>query len=109
MPNLLKDIKNVVEPESQTDPTFRTTKLYSPLTAEEVYRRLIEDKNYMRDELPIINSLSDESPGVIRISKVLGLARTMMWNGVNSIVNFVKKNYEKGMTLTRKAMENMKE
>ncbi len=33
----------------------------------------------------------------------------MMWNGVNSIVNLVIKIYEKGMTLTRKAMENMKE
>jgi hypothetical protein len=33
LPNLLDDIKQIVEPVSQCDPTFRTTELYSPLTA----------------------------------------------------------------------------
>ena len=31
LPNLLEDIKQIVEPVSQCDPTFRTTELYSPL------------------------------------------------------------------------------
>lgn len=51
-PNLLEDIKSIVEPSSQADPTFRTTQLYSPLTAGEVCRRLIEDKNYDAEKLP---------------------------------------------------------
>lgn len=56
--NLLDDIKQIVNPVSQCDPTFRSTELYSPLTAEEVYRRLIDDKNYRRDQLPTVRTIS---------------------------------------------------
>lgn len=52
LPNLLKDITEIVKPSSQADPTFRTTQLYSPLTAGEVRRRLIEDMGYNDEELP---------------------------------------------------------
>jgi len=31
-PNLLADIKDIVEPKCQTDPTFHTTRLYRPIT-----------------------------------------------------------------------------
>ena len=58
LPNLLEDIKQIVSPVSQCDPTFRTTELYSPLTAAEVYRRLIEDKNYSHDQLPTVRTIS---------------------------------------------------
>jgi hypothetical protein len=57
LPNLLEDIKQIVEPVSQCDPTFRTTELYSPLTAAEVHRRLIEEKNYTHDELPTVRTI----------------------------------------------------
>jgi hypothetical protein len=56
--NLLEDITQIVSPVSQCDPTFRSTELYSPLTAEEVYRRLIEDKNYRPDQLPTVRTIS---------------------------------------------------
>jgi len=56
--NLLEDIKQIVNPVSQSDPTFRTTELYSPLTATEVRRRLIEEKNYTHDELPTVRTIS---------------------------------------------------
>jgi hypothetical protein len=36
LPLLLQDIREIVEPHSQTDPTFRSTRVYTPLTAEEV-------------------------------------------------------------------------
>jgi hypothetical protein len=45
--NLLGDIDDIVSPISQTDPSFRTTKLYSPITAAEVHKRLKEDKGYL--------------------------------------------------------------
>jgi len=57
LPNLLDDIKDIVNPVSQCDPTFHTTGLYSPLTANEVYRRLIEDKNYNPEELPTVRTI----------------------------------------------------
>ena len=52
MPNLLEDIKTIVAPVSQVDPTFRTDQNYCPFTAGEVRRRLIEDNNYTDQELP---------------------------------------------------------
>lgn len=60
LPNLLDDIKEIVDPISQCDPTFRTTQLYSPLTAKEVFRRLIEDKQYSHDHLPTIRTISNK-------------------------------------------------
>lgn len=52
LPHLLQDIKAIVEPVSQVDPTFRTDQTYCPLTAGEVRRRLIEEKNYSDQHLP---------------------------------------------------------
>ena len=52
LPHLLDDIKAIVEPVSQVDPTFRTDQTYCPLTAGEVRRRLIEEKNYSDQQLP---------------------------------------------------------
>ena len=60
LPNLLDDIKDIVDPVSQCDPTFRTTQLYSPITAKEVLRRLIEDKQYSLDELPTMRTISNK-------------------------------------------------
>jgi hypothetical protein len=60
LPNLLDDIKQIVNPVSQCDPTFRTTELYSPLTAAEVHRRLIEDKNYPHEQLPTVRTISNK-------------------------------------------------
>lgn len=56
-PNLLDDIKAIAEPTSQADPTFRTVKIYTPLTAKSVHKRLSE-KEYSEAELPCIRTLS---------------------------------------------------
>ncbi len=55
-PSLLEDITTIVKPNSQTDPTFRTTKLYTPLTAKNVHKRLLEKKGYVK--LPTIRTIS---------------------------------------------------
>ena len=60
LPNLLEDIKDIVEPVSQSDPTFRTTDLYSPLTAAEVHRRLVEQKKYNVEQLPTVRTISNK-------------------------------------------------
>jgi transposase len=41
------------------------------------------------------------------IEKALGLARTMKWKGKNPTIEFVKGVYEKGVKLTKKAMEQL--
>jgi hypothetical protein len=52
LPNLLNDIKAIAEVQSQTDPTFKTTRLFTRLSAAEVRRQLILQKGYRDDELP---------------------------------------------------------
>jgi len=52
LPNLLDDIKAIADEQSQTDPTFKTTRLYTPLTAKEVRKQLILQKGYTDEELP---------------------------------------------------------
>ena len=52
LPDLLDDIKSIVEPASQADPTFRTDQSYCPLTAGQVRRRLIEEMEYSETQVP---------------------------------------------------------
>ena len=52
LPHLLEDIQSVVEQQSQTDPTFRTTRLYTRVSAAEVRSQLIKEKGYTAEELP---------------------------------------------------------
>jgi hypothetical protein len=57
LPNLLQDLRDIVEPISQADPTFRTTNEYSPITAPEVRRRLIKKKSYTDEKLPSVRTI----------------------------------------------------
>ena len=59
LPNLLVDIKEIVDGWSQTDPTFRTTRLYTRITAKEVRQQLIEQKgSNSNSEIQIKDSAS---------------------------------------------------
>lgn len=51
-PNLQEDIRDLVEPTSQTDPTFRTTRRYRRATANRIREQLITEKGYAPDALP---------------------------------------------------------
>ncbi len=57
LPHLLEDIRSIVEPSAQTDPTFRSTRIYCPLSAEEVRRRLTNQYGYTDSELPCTRTL----------------------------------------------------
>jgi len=52
LPNLLEDIRQVVDGFSQTDATFATTQLYTRLSAAEVRQQLVEQKGYTAETLP---------------------------------------------------------
>ena len=60
LPNLLDDICSIVEPSGQTDPTFRSTRIYSPLSAEEVRLWLIMQYGYNDAELPCTRTLRNK-------------------------------------------------
>ena len=52
LPNLLPDIRALVDSQSQTDARFRTHRLYTRMSVAEV-RRLLQEKNgYSDEELP---------------------------------------------------------
>ena len=52
LPNLLADIRALVDGQSQIDPTFQSARLYTRLSAAEVRRQLIQQKGYTDEELP---------------------------------------------------------
>jgi Rhodopirellula transposase DDE domain len=58
LPNLLSNITAIVDGQSQADPQFRTTHLYTRLTATEVRCQLIDQKGYSDAELPTTETIS---------------------------------------------------
>jgi hypothetical protein len=57
LPNLDRDIRRIVQPESQTDPIFRTLRQYRRITAPSVRKQLLEDYGYTDEELPSIRTI----------------------------------------------------
>ena len=64
LPQLLDDIKAIAEAASQTDPTFKTTRLYIRLSAAEVRQQLIEQKGYNDDQLPSAETIRTKLNGL---------------------------------------------
>jgi len=58
LPGLLNGITAIVDGQSQADPQFRTTRLYTRLTATEVRRQLIAQKGYSDEELPTAETIA---------------------------------------------------
>jgi len=58
LPHLLTDIRAIVDSQSQTDPQFRTNRLYTRLSATEIRRQLIAQKGYTDADLPTVQTLS---------------------------------------------------
>ena len=50
--NLLIDISAIADGQSQTGPTFQSTRLYTRLSASEVRKQLIIQKDYRDEKLP---------------------------------------------------------
>ena len=57
LPHLLRDLTAIVDSQSQADPQFRTTRLYTRLTATEVRRQLIAQQGYTDEELPTAETI----------------------------------------------------
>lgn len=57
LPHLLEDIRALVDPQTQTDPSFKSTRLYTRMSAAEVRRQLIEQKGYQDQALPSVETI----------------------------------------------------
>lgn len=64
LPHLLDDIRAIVDSQSQTDPSFRTQRLYTRLSAAEVRQQLLKQKGYRDDELPTAATISSKLNGL---------------------------------------------
>ena len=60
LPHLLKDIQSILDSQSQTDPRFKTKRLYARITVRELRKQLIEQKGYSDDELPTDQTLNNK-------------------------------------------------
>lgn len=52
LPNLLSDMRAIADQHSQTDPSFKSRRLYLRLSAASVRKQLIEQKGYSDAALP---------------------------------------------------------
>ena len=57
LPNLLEDIKKIVDSQSQTDRSFKSKRLYTRLSAKQVRKELINQYNYDEQELPTAETI----------------------------------------------------
>lgn len=57
LPNLLEDIRAIVDGQSQTDPQFKTNRLYTRLTGSRVRRQLMAKFGYRDEELPTATTI----------------------------------------------------
>ena len=58
LPNLLPDIRAIIDSQSQADPQFRSKRLYTRLSAAKVRRQLITQTGYADDALPTVQTLT---------------------------------------------------
>ena len=59
LPNLLEDLKSIVDSQSQTDPSFKSNRLYIRLSVAQIRCQLIEEKGYLPEALPCNETLRD--------------------------------------------------
>jgi len=64
LPQILGHLREIIEPNSQTDPTFRSTRIYTPLSADEVHRRLHTQFGYTEHELPCVRTIRNKLNGL---------------------------------------------
>jgi hypothetical protein len=57
-PELLAEIRTIMEPESEADSHLRTTYLYTNMTAQAVYNALVE-KGWSEESLPSVRTISN--------------------------------------------------
>ena len=58
-PQLEKDIRTLVEPESQADPQMKNMFAYTRITAKAVRQKLIEEKGWPEDRVPKERTIND--------------------------------------------------
>ncbi len=108
-PRLLDDIEDVVAFTGQTDPTFKSTRVYIPITAKEVRRRLISEKRY-RDcdligERSLRTKLNELGYYLQRIKKCLPLKRIPETDAIFDEVHRINKEADEQSGVLRISLD----
>ena len=98
LPNLIQDIKDIVDGQSQTDPSFHTTRLFTRLTVKEIRNQLIEKKGYTDEKLPTnqtlntkINELGYQLKKVKKVKPIKKIEETdAIFENLNKVHNETK-------------------
>jgi len=59
LPNLEGDIRSLVDPNTQTHPTFENTFRYTRMTATAVLEALVREKGYKKQDLPAVSTMRE--------------------------------------------------
>lgn len=98
LPNLLEDIKDIVDCQSQTDPNFKTTRLFTRLTVEKVRDQLVETKGYRLEQLPTLQTLNTKINNMgytlKKVMKTKPLKKIPETDMIFENVNSVRAKYE---------------
>ena len=109
LPTLLDDISQIADEYSQTDPTFRTTRLYTRLSAAEVRRQLIEQKGYTDEELPcedtIRRKLNQLGYGLKRVKKSEPLKKIPETDAIFDQLSTVNQKADEDETMLRISLD----
>jgi hypothetical protein len=57
-PHLEQDLREIVKPQSQIDPSFKTQRLYTRLSAAAVRQQLLQHKGYAETDVPSRRTVS---------------------------------------------------
>ncbi len=59
LPDLQKDIRELVDPDTQAHPQFKTNFRYTRMTAKAVIEALVKEKQYKKEELPALSTMRE--------------------------------------------------
>ncbi|MBD2365095.1 ISAzo13 family transposase [Anabaena minutissima FACHB-250] len=109
LPNLLTDIENIVDSQSQTDPTFKSQRLYTRLGATEVRKQLIERYGYSDEDLPTSETirlkLNELGYNLRRVAKVQPQKKFPQTDAIFEQLEIVNQNASEDKSILRLSLD----
>ena len=109
LPNLLVDIIAICDAQSQTDPSFNSTRLYTRLSVPQIRKQLIEQKGYTEEELPTNQTLNTKinslGYGLKKIQKTKPLKKIEETDAIFEELHKVNENADADPTKLRISLD----
>lgn len=109
LPNIKKNIKEIIDSQSQTDPKFDSNRLFTRLTTKEVRNQLIEKAGYIDEELPtnqtINNIINDLGYKMKKVQKVKPLKKLEQTDDIFKKISEINEKYKGDRTVLRLSID----